>query len=105
MFRINNNAKMTELRHYKDGFMQRHTSTAQKDSNQPRHLFFLGSRADSSMHRLDRQRSVTSLGTGQGRHSQAKHARELRKDMGRDHKPEQSREGEDKGGTWSNFLI
>lgn len=43
---------------------------------------------DFYMHRLVELSSVTGLGTGRERHSQAKHAQELRKDVGWDSKPE-----------------
>lgn len=60
--------------------------------------------ADFYMQKRDRMSRVTSLGTGRGRHSQAKHAQKLRKDMEWDHKPKYTGE-EDKGGNWSNFVI
>lgn len=60
--------------------------------------------ADSYMQKLDRMSSVTSLGTGRGQHSQAKHAQKLRKDMKWDRESKYAGE-EDKEGTWSNLII
>lgn len=56
-------------------------------------LRFTSHKADFYMKTRDRLRGVTGLGTGQGRHSQATHARELRRDTGRDHKPEYAGRG------------
>lgn len=47
--------------------------------------------------------SAASLGTGEGQHSQAQHARELRRDTGQDHKPEYAERGRWRSYNFANF--
>lgn len=50
--------------------------------------------ADFYMQKLDSISTVTSLGTGRRRHSQAKHALKPKKDMEWDHKLKYTGEGD-----------
>lgn len=56
-----------------------------------------------SLLKQNRLNSAASLGTGEGQHSQAQHARELRSDTGQDHKPEYAERGRWRSYNFANF--